>query len=76
MGATAAVLERVQSSLEMREDELITMHDAQTKVATEIEQLLTRTGNRSPESFKMHSAAEDDQRPAKRAKVGRGPSKE
>lgn len=40
----------MQSRLEMRNDELTTMHEAQTKVAAELEQLCTQSENRTFES--------------------------
>lgn len=65
------VLEELRSRLEMREEGLATMNDAQTKVAVELEQLRTQTANRTFESVEVHSAAKDDERPTERAKVSR-----
>lgn len=43
----------------MREDELFTMYDAQTKVASEMEQLRTLTANTSPKLVEVESAAKE-----------------
>lgn len=71
MAATVVELEEVQSHLKMRDGELITMRNARTKVAAELEQLRTRTASTSSESVGVHSAARDDERPAIGAKGGR-----
>lgn len=62
----------MQSRLELREDQLILMHDAQLIVAAELEQLSSPIANRTSEFVEVHSAAKDGKRPAKRAKVNRG----
>lgn len=46
-----AELEEVQSRHSMKKDELVAMHDAQMKVAAELEQLHTPTANGTSESF-------------------------
>lgn len=64
-----ANLKEAQARLEMREDEFITMCVAQTKVATEKEQLRTQTGNKKLESVDVESVAKESERTVKRAKV-------
>lgn len=72
LDAKIAKLREVQLPLQMKEDELITRHDAQTKVTVELKQLCTSTAHRTFESVEVHSAAKDGERPAKRVKVNRG----
>lgn len=64
-------LEEVQSRQRMREEELVTRHDAKTKVAAKLEQLRTQTASSTFEFDEMSSAARDDERLAKRSKVSR-----
>lgn len=71
----AADLKEVQSRLDVRKDRLITMHDAQVNVATELKQLCMQATNRTSEFVEVYSAAKEDGRSAKRAKVGRGSAK-
>lgn len=56
----------------MMEDDLFTMHDGQTKVAAELEQLCTRTKNRTFKSVEAQLLVKDSERPAERAKVSDG----
>lgn len=56
----------------MRENDLNTTHAAKVKVVAELEKLRTHTANRTIESVELHSAARNDERPAKSAKVSRG----
>lgn len=69
LDAKIVELRKMQSPLQKKVDELITRHDAQTKVAVELEQLCTSTAHKTFESVEVRSAAKDDERPAKRAKV-------
>lgn len=46
----------MQLLLEMREYELNTKHDAQSKEATDFKPMCTRTVNRSFDSVEVHSA--------------------
>lgn len=71
LDAKVVELEEVESWLDTREDELITVHDAQTKVGAELEQCRTQTASRASESVKVHSAAKDRGTPTKRANVNR-----
>lgn len=72
MDAKVAVLEEVQSRLEMKEDRLITVHNTQTKTEAELKQLRMQTAGRTSESVEVHSAAKYCGGPTKRAKVSRG----
>lgn len=57
LDAKVAELEELQSRLDMREAELIPMHDTQTKVAAEPEPLRPQTANNTSESVEVHSTA-------------------
>lgn len=58
----------------MREGDTVTMQDAQTKVADELEQLCTQTAKKRPKCVEVHLAVRDDERPAER-EVSRGSEK-
>lgn len=57
LNAIFAELKKMRSRLEMGEDRLTTLYDAQTKVATVMGQLRTQTADKSSESVEVQSAA-------------------
>lgn len=60
-------LKKARSRLEVREEDFITIHEQQTKVAAEREQLRKQTANKTSESVKEQTAVNEGERSAKRA---------
>lgn len=72
LDANVGELEEVQSRLKMKECEFITGHNGHKKKAAEAEQLLRQTASRTFDSVGLGLDAENDERPAKCAKVSHG----